>query len=320
MLKDNNRVALIYRLLNVSALLMSLLIIFFSTHIRLGEAGLGCEPWPDCYAQVSFADEVKGLHIPDNDFSLFRSFHRSIASLLGINILVLVGLSLWQRKKISPLLPALMLFIVIFLSVLGIATPTRSIPAVTLGNIVGGMALAALCWTHMWNMKTGSSSSGLQLRYVFLALLVQVVSGAWASANYTGAACPSLLNCTQKENLLSSVPGSVNPARKLALDEQSYPQLDSASSIIQMGHRLLAVAWLMLVIFLYRKTRRTRPGLQRPMLAVVVLSVAEFTLGITNVLLDMPLWPNTLHNLLAVGLLFAFISLLIKSREANTGD
>ena len=317
---NNKHLLFIYRLLNISALLMSLLIIFFSTHIRLGEAGLGCDPWPACYAQISFADEVKGLHIPDNEFSLFRSYHRGIASLLGINVLLLLGLSLWQRKKISPTLPALMLVIVIFLSVLGIATPTRSFPVVTLGNILGGMTLAALCWTHQWNTKAGSKSEKFNLPVIFLALIVLITSGAWASANYTGAACPTLLNCTHTEKLLASLPGSFNPARKLSLDEQLYPVLDSASSVIQMSHRLLAVAWLVLVVIWFRKIRRHRPELQNSMLAVVALSISEFSLGISNVLLEMPLWPNTLHNLLAAGLMFAFIRLLLKNREIQDRD
>ena len=38
---------------------------------------------------------------------------------------------------------------------------------------------------------------------------------------------------------------------------------------------------------------------------------SEFILGVVNVLTHMPLWTNTLHNLLAVALLFATINLMM---------
>ena len=50
------------------------------------------------------------------------------------------------------------------------------------------------------------------------------------------------------------------------------------------------------------------------MLIVSTLFFAEFILGVINVLTDMPLWTNTLHNLLAVGLLFATINLTMLIR------
>ena len=113
-LNNNHYPKKCFFLLNCCALIMSLLIVFLSTHIRLGEAGLGCSPWPDCYAQLSFADGPKGLQIPDTAFKTFRSMHRSIASILGLNILVIMLIALWFRKETSPLLPVLMFLVVLF--------------------------------------------------------------------------------------------------------------------------------------------------------------------------------------------------------------
>jgi len=298
-----------YILLNISALVLSLLIVFLSTHIRLGEAGLGCDPWPGCYAQRSLADGVKGLAIPDTGFRLFRSFHRGIASLLGLNILLILVMAVWKRKALSPVLPVMMMMVVVFLSVLGITTPTRSLPIVTLGNILGGIALAGLIWAHLVQLR-GAGDPRPPLRYLLVALCIQIASGAWASANYTGAACPGLLTCSHTDRLLQNLPGSFHPFRRLALDDDDRLVPDSAASIIQYTHRLLAVGWLVLVIHLFRKLRRTYPNRERAMLAVVILSLAEFSLGVFNVVMDMPLWTNTLHNLLAAGVLFTVISLI----------
>jgi heme a synthase len=299
-------------LFNCSALIMSLLIVFLSTHIRLGEAGLGCEPWPECYAQLSLADGIKGLEIPDSEFKTFRAMHRYIASLLGINVLIILFISIWYRKKISPLVPVLMFLVVLFLSILGIATPTRSLPLVTLGNILGGIVLSGLVWRQLLLTRSKETKPApLILFLVSATLTIQLISGAWASANYTGSACPELISCSYTENLSGNIFESFNVVRKLNLDDNSRIVLDEISSIVQFTHRLIAVILLILILIALRTVKRHHPDLVKPMLIVSGCFLAEFILGVVNVLNDMPLWTNTLHNLLAVGLLFSMISLTI---------
>ncbi len=300
---------------------MSLLIVFFSTHIRLGEAGLGCEPWPECYAQLSLGDGVKGLEIPDSEFKTFRLMHRYIASILGINILAILLMALWFRKDFPPLLPVLMFLVVLFLSILGVATPTRSLPLVTLGNILGGIILSGLVWRQILQTRSRSTVTGPKiLLLASLALTIQLISGAWASANYTGSACPTLLTCTYTEDLSGNLLNSVNVFRKLTLDSDKRLLLDETSSIIQFSHRLIAVFLLILVMTALWKVKRDHPLLLKPMLTVSSFFLAEFILGVINVLADMPLWTNTLHNLLAVGLLFAMINLTMMMRLQSGAD
>jgi heme a synthase len=306
-------------LLNCSALAMSLLIVFLSTHIRLGEAGLGCEPWPECYAQLSFADGVKGLEIPDSEFKTFRTMHRYIASILGINILIIMLLALWYRKNISPLLPVLMFLVVLFLSILGVATPTRSLPLVTLGNILGGIVLSGLVWRQILSIHGRTAiPAPLVLFLVSATLTVQLISGAWASANYTGSACPNLVTCTYTENISGNLFESFNVLRDLKLDNQHHLVLDETSSIIQFSHRFIAIILMLLIIMALREVKRNHPDLFKPMMIVSGFFFAEFILGVVNVLTKMPLWTNTLHNLLAVGLLFATINLTMLIRLKNS--
>ena len=297
-------------LLNCTALILSLLIVFLSTHIRLGEAGLGCDPWPECYASLSLADSVKGLEIPDTEFRTFRTMHRYVASILGVNILIIMLMAIWYRKEISPLLPALMFLVVLFLSILGVATPTRSLPLVTLGNILGGIVLSGLVWRQILQTRTRNVIPGpLVLFLVSATLTIQLISGAWASANYTGSACPKLITCSYTDNLSGNLLDSFNIFRKLKLNINNRLVLDETSSIIQFSHRTIAVLLLILVLAALWKVKRNHPELFRPMMIVTCFFFAEFILGIVNVLNDMPLWTNTLHNLLAVGLLFATINL-----------
>lgn len=302
-------------LLNCSALIMSLLIVFLSTHIRLGEAGLGCSPWPDCYAQLSFADGPKGLQIPDSEFKTFRAMHRSIASILGLNILVIMLIALWFRKETSPLLPVLMFLVVLFLSILGIATPTRSLPLVTLGNILGGIVLSGLVWRQILATKVRTKTSAPFILFlVSTTLTLQLISGAWASANYTGSACPELLSCTYTSDLTGNLVDSLNVFRKLDLDSDDRLILNETSSIIQFSHRLIAVLLSIIIIAALWRVKRQYPALLKPLMIVSVVFFTEFILGVVNVLTEMPLWTNTLHNLLAVVLLFATINLAMMIR------
>lgn len=297
-----------------------MLIVFLSTHIRLGEAGLGCSPWPDCYAQLSFADGPKGLQIPDSEFKVFRAMHRSIASILGLNILIIMLIALWYRKTISPLLPILMFLVVLFLSILGIATPTRSLPLVTLGNIIGGIVLSGLVWRQILATKDRPKKRAPFILFlVSITLTAQLISGAWASANYTGSACPELLSCTYTSDLTGSLLDSINVFHKLKLDSDYHLVLDETSSIIQFNHRLIAVLLLIIIVTALWKVKREYPTLLKPLMIVSVVFFTEFILGVVNVLTEMPLWTNTLHNLLAVGLLFATINLTMVIHHKHSG-
>ncbi len=308
--KNSQYPSTIFILLNCTALILSLFIVFLSTHIRLGEAGLGCDPWPECYASLSFADGVKGLEIPDTEFKIFRTMHRYVASILGINILIIMLMAICYRKEVSPLLPVLMFLVVLFLSILGVATPTRSLPLVTLGNILGGIVLSGLVWRQILQIRPRAVVTGPLVLFMVSALLtIQIVSGAWASANYTGSACPELVTCTYTNNLSGNFFESFNVFRKLKLDINNRLLLDETSSIIQFSHRLIAVILLFLIITALWTVKRNHPVLFKPMMIVSCFFFAEFVLGVVNVLTDMPLWTNTLHNLLAVGLLFATINL-----------
>ncbi len=305
-------------LLNGSALIMSLLIVVLSTHIRLGEAGLGCDPWPECYAQLPLSDGIRGLAIPDSDYRIFRSMHRFIASALGLNVLLILLTALRYRKTISPLLPVFMFLVVLFLSLLGIATPARNLPLVTMGNILGGIILSGLVWRQLLQYRDRGTTRAPFILVLFPATLtVLLISGAWASANYTGSACPKLLKCSYTDDIPANLASSFNVFRTLRLDRDHRLVLDETASIIQFSHRLIALVLLILCILAGWIVKNRQSLLLKPMLIVGLLFMAEFILGVINVLADMPLWSNTLHNLLAVLLLLAMINLttLIQPRR-----
>jgi cytochrome c oxidase assembly protein subunit 15 len=301
----------VFYLINCFALVCTLTIILLSAHIRLGESGLGCDPWPACYTQTAFLDTTQGLDIPQGEYQNLRAAHRLFASLLGIAVICILCISLWYRRTVSPTLPILMFIVVVFLSLLGISTPTRTTPAVTLGNVLGGIVLIALIWRQLLAIKVTSKHSGPHrlIHLLSMALTIQILTGIWASANYTASACPELLSCdfisTAPDNLISSF----DPTRTLHLDTNLKLEITQHMDTIQFVHRLVSVMLAVIVLIAFIRVKRDYENLLKPMIVVASVFLAEFLLGVFNVLADMPLWSNTLHNCLAVVLLLSTIYL-----------
>ena len=133
-----------------------------------------------------------------------RVAHRYIASALGLFIVAIFFSALRQgkRRSTSVLVPVAIFGITVFLSLLGYYTPARSNPLITMGNLLGGMALLGLLWWLLQReteaVQIPASSSGLRpLALIALALVaLQILLGGWSSANYASANCPGLLSCT----------------------------------------------------------------------------------------------------------------------------
>jgi cytochrome c oxidase assembly protein subunit 15 len=301
-----------YILLNCIALICTLIIILLSAHIRMGESGLGCQPWPACYTQSVFLDTTQGLEIPEGEFQSFRALHRVFASVLGIIVLIVAIMAVWYRRQISPILPVLMLSVVLFLSVLGVSTPTRTFPAVTLGNVLGGILLSALIWRHLLSLlkKPVSLVPGLSLKVLSALIMLQLVTGAWASANFTASACPALLQCDFIANLPAHFNDSFKLMRQLTLSQNQELVFTPSMEVIQFVHRLVAIALLAAITVAFVQIRNNHRPLVGSIAWVAGLFAMEAALGVFNVLWEMPLLTNTLHNLLAVLLLLATISLL----------
>jgi len=91
--------------------------------------------------------------------------------------------------------------ITVFLSLLGYYTPTRSNPLITMGNLLGGMALLGLLWWLMQRVEDTlvvPKNLGTFRPLAWLALglvLIQILLGGWSSANYASGNCPGLLRC-----------------------------------------------------------------------------------------------------------------------------
>ena len=255
-----------------------------------------------------------------------RVAHRYIASTLGLFIVVIFILALRQGSARATGLgvPLAIFGITVFLSLLGYYTPTRSNPLITMGNLLGGMALLGFLW---WLMQrdTGAVKMPLQgngyrpLACAALCLvMVQIVLGGWSSANYASASCPGLLQCEEAALVTEQAADVFNPMRNIDLDSSGQVVRADSLGLLSMAHRLFALLTAGYLAWMVRKLR-PEPMLAATVLALSVFSIGQIVVGVGMVWLQLPLLMVTLHNALAAGLLLSSINLLHRLTPVKAG-
>src|SRR3990167_8624626 len=107
------RLALLHRMAWICAVFV-LVITSLSAFLRLSKAGLGCEPWPQCYGQELRAQQQGAEPAP----AAARLAHRVIASTALLLILVMVMTALASRPALWPegRMTLWLLFLALFLA------------------------------------------------------------------------------------------------------------------------------------------------------------------------------------------------------------
>jgi len=273
-------------------------IVGISAFLRLSAAGLDCSPWPRCYGQVQAAMQSGTIDVA-------RLFHRVLAVTLLplILLLVMAGFArkpdAWEQRWTSVLAVAL----VLFLAVLGRWTTGAKVPAVALGNLLGGFLLFALCarMALVGRSPRGanelSDSARRWLRFAIGAVVLQVASGGLVSSSLAGLSCPSFTACALPSPIAWE---ALNPWHVPRVDPLTWP-INPDGAIAQFLHRLIALVAVLAVLIAAVKLRRC--GWHRTSSILLVLLVAQISLGALLVLSGLPLAMAVTHNLVAAALL-----------------
>lgn len=305
--------------ISCTATVLTFFIILMSAYIRLAESGLGCSPWPECFAHFSTSSQTQGVLIPlEGDHRALRSLHRLFASVLTLLVLIITYISFWYRAAhgIGLRLPSGILIVTVVLAVLGINTPDREFPSIAFGNLVGGFILLSLLYwlvllllyekTTTDNSSASYHPSGLS-RFVLLAVCLQIVSGGWASANYATAACSGLFHCSEVD--YSQLIHGFNLLRHLPLYQPEGILVDPSAASILLGHHLLAVLLSVVVAVCLYSLFRQANRLKINLVVMLIFLIIDFSVGLLGTRLDNPLWAGTLHSLFSILLLLATIHL-----------
>lgn len=278
-------------------------IILLSAHMRLSGAGLGCPDWPACYGR-----NLAGLAPPHPNW--VNTTHRIAASTMGFTILAIASLA-WRRRHIAPgdFPPALALLgLTAFLAVLGKWTHDPHLPAVALGNLLGGLGMLALLWRlHLGYTPQYAASSHLR-RWVSLGLgllAAQIALGGMVGASFAALSCTGPSGCDgwlQHASL-----AAFNPFQVLKVAQSGNFIPAEAQQTLYMTHRFFALlvfcylAWLGICMI--------RENLRRNAMLLIAVLTLQVALEISAVAYSLPLFLVLIHNATAAFLLLILVTL-----------
>ena len=332
-------------------LVITLAVITLGALTRLLDAGLGCPDWPGCYGQWMPPSDPELQQQANLAYPLFplesikawaEMIHRYAASALGLSLLIMAVVC-WRKPSLNvhQSLALICLGWVCLQGLFGMLTVTLRIwpPVVTL-HLLAGMIMLALCYRQLLNYQasvkatrtpsiraafsqpqslpkslSNSLPKSLRMPMILLCLLVfvQMMLGAWTSAQYAGLACPDLPLC-QGQWWPETVHG---PFHAPMVEGQQYlggllAMTDRMS--IQILHRMGALCVLICALLVC--IRLWKQADKRYLIGWLMLPLMlQLGIGIANIYWLLPLPLALLHNtgaaLLWLALWHVYFSLLI---------
>jgi cytochrome c oxidase assembly protein subunit 15 len=222
----------------------------------------------------------------------------------------------WRRIAV------LALAVVCFLALLGMWTVTWLLkPIVVSGHLLGGMATFALLAWVAWRLSIREQPNP-RARPLFAAAVIgvvllacQIFLGGWTSSNYAALACgiggSAFPTCLGQWWPAMDFHQGFILWRGIGVDFQGGILDAAARTAIQIVHRFGAAVVFVYVLWLAHKAGRA--GLRGHAIALAVLLLVQVALGISNVMLGLPLVIAVAHTGGAALLLFALVSLLVRS-------
>lgn len=316
------------------AVLLSLLVVMLGAYTRLTDAGLGCPDWPGCYGHMVLPSAKTGLadaqatfpQIPIESRKAWTEMvHRYAAGTLAL-LIFFISLTLLRRRVHEAQtpwhLPAALLLLVIFQAALGMWTVTlKLLPVVVMGHLLGGMLIVA-CLSRLRLQISSINGDDLPqwrpwLRLGVLIVFFQIALGGWVSSNYAGISCIGFPLCngvwlpdlhfSQGFNLFAPVGANYQGG---VLDHE-------VRVTIQVIHRLGAVltASYLVILALLILCKARFHYLRCAALAIFLLVLTQFTLGVLNVVYLLPISVAVAHNGVAALLLATVFSSLHLTRK-----
>lgn len=283
---------------------LAFVVVGASSGLRLAANGLGCEPWPHCYGSPATALATQQSAAA----RAARLTHRLAASAFVVAALggVLFGWRAWSRP--ARAVAVLVLGATALLSVVGRYTPSP-LPAVTLVNVLGGLALLGGTAFLLAARPAVAAPRRVPCRWPFalvLLLALQAGAGAMISVRSAGSACEH--GCAAQ-----ALPGTLRLWHPLqAGAATAVLHSDHAGEALHQMHRLLALFVTVLIVVTAAASPRPTPG-RRWMLAALAACVLP---GIALASLDGSLGLAVAHAL-GAGVLVSAMAVLLSGRTAG---
>jgi len=318
-----------FRRAAVLAAILCAIVVVVGAWVRLTNAGLGCPDWPGCYGHIhpaQLVDRVAEINAdnPERPFdyqkALNEMVHRYIVGALGILVLALAALSVWNRRDPAQprVLPWVIVVLLVLQALLGMWTVTLLLkPLIVTLHLLGGLATLALLWwlalpPERRELKAAERPVRRLAIAAFAVLVAQIALGGWTSTNYAAAACADFPSCHGKWWPNMDFKNGFVLWRGLGIDYEGGVLDTPARVAIHYSHRLGAyLTGLVLLLLVLGAWRRAQTALTRGAATAVLVAVGlQILIGMNLIWQGWPLWLGTSHNAGAALLVLAMVALL----------
>ena len=285
---------------------------------------LGARPRPGCLGSALGASALVALSIPayTGVEGVFASNHAvSLALVVAGELILLLQAIRWSNTD-GARHATLLLMVIVFQAMLGMWTVIWLVkPVIVMAHLLGGLLTMSLLAWLAWKttpdtvLVQADAARLRRLLWVGLGLLVvQIALGGWTSANYAALSCGTHYpQCLGQWWPHADWREAFVLWRGIGVDYEGGVLDGPARVAIQLSHRLVAVLVFGHLLMVGIRMFRT-PGLRWWATVLIVLLLAQVTLGILNVKLALPLWTAVAHVAGAALLLFVIVGLLARLR------
>lgn len=319
------------------AAIVAFCVIVLGAWVRLSHAGLGCPDWPGCYGQLTWPDAPAEMHaaneaFPERPVETAKAWkemvHRYLAGTLVLLVVALNYLA-WksdQGARAFRVKTGILLGLIIFQALLGMWTVTlKLLPVIVMLHLLGGIAtFALLVWIWQRSRSSRPYTPGRQTRSMkrwvvtgLVVLVAQIALGGWTSSNYAALSCPELPTCLGGEWWPESDFGEAFVLwREIGVDYEGGVLDQASRTAIHLTHRVGAVITLLTLLLVSGRLIRVAT-FQRTGVLLGALVLLQFTLGLLNVAMHLPLVNAVAHNGVAALLVAVLMTLLFRTSSGK---
>ncbi len=325
---------------------VAFIVIILGAFTRLSDAGLGCPDWPTCYGHALWpktSEEISQANISfphapvEKDKTWPEMVHRYFATSIGLFCIVLVALSIKERKKQpAPLAHTLFLLCLVLLQgAFGAWTVTLKLwPQVVTAHLLGGFATLSVLWLLVlrlrnspWQLSKEVFTQVKTLRrfaaVCLVMVILQIALGGWTTSNYAALACPDLPACQGQWLPAMDFRSGFNVTQKIGPSYLGGVMDNNARVAIHFSHRVGAIVTSVLLLVLGSLLIKSGDrNLARMGCIVCGVLLCQVFLGLSNVHFLLPLPVAVAHNAGGALLLLVMITLnyLLYSAQAIHSD
>ncbi|MCW8925583.1 MAG: COX15/CtaA family protein [Xanthomonadales bacterium] len=314
------------------AVVVAFCVIVLGAWVRLSHAGLGCPDWPGCYGHVTWPEATHeiaeaNMAFPERPVEPGKAWREMVHRYLAGSLMLLVFAIAWKAwrdpyvNRVARYIATVLVLLIIFQALLGMWTVTLKLkPVIVMAHLLGGLAsFSLLLWLMFSNRRRIGDKPSMRIQRMrgpiitaIVVLTMQIALGGWTSANYAALACPDLPRCTGQWWPETNFSEAFVLWREVGVDYEGGILDQPTRAAIHLTHRIGAIVTLLVLVTLAIRAYRV-PKLRGSSQLLMALVLAQFTLGVLNVVLHLPLPNAVAHNAGAALLLATLLGLLDKT-------